>query len=251
MASRKRLKPIVTICITILVIALTIVANVLRGKMSVRQVEVKIDYDEFDTLVTSDQIAAQITKAMPEIFDTPIADVDCKAVANVAASSPYLRNCEASTSVIGDVIVYAVQRRPIVRVFTSDKEFFLDTQGKQVPISKVGDCDVIVANGSIKTNGKSEELIYNLAFYLDEHPDYAVLFDQIYLDDKQDLYLTPKLGNHIVQVGSPEDLDQKFSNLVALYTRGFSQTGWDAYKQVSLKYKGQIVCRRNPAGNPQ
>ena len=76
------------------------------------------------------------------------------------------------------------------------------------------------------------------------HPDLSPLFDQIYRDAKGDLYLTPKLGNHLVQVGNVERLDDKFHNLIAFYTRGLPQVGWDKYSQVSVKYRGQVVCTK-------
>jgi cell division protein FtsQ len=83
-----------------------------------------------------------------------------------------------------------------------------------------------------------------MALFFDQHPEVSPLFDQIYRDASGDLYVTPKLGSHVVQVGSAENLEEKFDNLIALYTRGLPQAGWETYKQVSVKYRGQVVCTR-------
>ena len=90
-----------------------------------------------------------------------------------------------------------------------------------------------------------------MAKYLFQHQRLAPLFDQIYRDAKGDLYLTPKLGSHVVQIGSAQQLDEKFRNLMAFYTRGLPQVGWETYSQISVKYHGQVVCtRRNKTAAP-
>ena len=120
----------------------------------------------------------------------------------------------------------------------------MDDKGSRMPNSTVGWSDVIVASGNIPAKGKGQKEVWALANYLDRHPDLSPLFDQIYRDAKGDLFLTPKLGNHVVQVGDVENLDEKFHNLMALYTRGLPQAGWEKYSQVSVKYKGQVVCTK-------
>jgi cell division protein FtsQ len=48
----------------------------------------------------------------------------------------------------------------------------------------------------------------------------------------------------VVQVGSADNLDEKFHRLIVFYTRGLSQTGWDKYSQISVKYRNQVVCTK-------
>ena len=185
-----------------------------------------------------------VKKELPSLTSQMLRDVDLKRVEKAAAKSPYLRDCEAGTSIGGSVVVFASQRRPIVRVCAKDKEYYLDDKGYRVPVSLIGSCDVIVASGNIPYKGKGLKEVWTLANFFDQHPDVAPLFDQIYRDGIGDLFVTPKLGNHVVQVGSADNLEEKFNNLKALYTRGLPQAGWETYKQVSVKYRGQVVCTK-------
>ena len=41
-----------------------------------------------------------------------------------------------------------------------------------------------------------------------------------------------------------KNLDDKFHRLMALYQRALPQVGWEKYSQVSVKYRGQVVCTR-------
>lgn len=245
----KKKTKILTVSAVALLVVLIVAANVWREKSLVRGVRVEIQYDGADTLVRGAEVADSIRAALPTLSSTRIGHVDLKAVER-AARSPYLRNCEAATSISGSVVLFAVQRRPIVRVFVGGQEFYLDDRGCQVPISLHGSCNVIVASGNIPHRGVGLNQVWKLAKYLDSHPELSPLFDQIYRDDKGDLYLTPKLGDHVVQVGSVDNLDEKFTNLMAFYRLGLPLAGWDTYRQVSVKYRGQVVGRRRQASLP-
>ena len=239
----KKKTKIIAIVAVVLLVVLIVAANMWRGQSRVRSVRVNIDYSGCDTLVTEEQVVELILAAMPTITTHELRDVDLQEVERVAATSPYLHQPDASTTIGGDVIVYAEQRRPIVRVCTPRGQCYYDTDHQPLPLGKVGNSDVIVANGNLRQKSKLGEVL-SLASYLDGHRDIGILFDQIYCDDQGDLFLTPKLGNHIVQVGDTSNLDQKFHNLLAMYTRGLPLMGWDTYSIISLKYRGQVVCTR-------
>lgn len=239
----KKTKIFSTIFLVLLVV-LVVVANVWHWRSLVRTVNVEIDYCGAEALVTPNQVSRLIMKEMPYLKSTMLRDVDLRAVEKAASKSPFLRDCQAGTSIGGAVVVYAVQRRPIVRVFAKGEEYYLDEKNVRVPVSRAGSCDVIVASGNIQPKGKNLKKAWTLAKYLDQHEDLAPLFDQIYVDEKGDLFLTPKLGPHVVQLGSEKDLDEKFANLMALYTRGLPQAGWETYSQVSVKYRDQVVCKK-------
>lgn len=238
---KNRKKRLITLVSIIVVLALVLMANIWRHRSLVHDIRVEIDYPDGDTLITPDQVAAIILDTMPQLTQTTLHDVSLETVEKVASTSPYLTQCQASTSIGGDVVLYARQRRPIVRICSSQEEYYLDDHGAKMPESPIGSADGIVANGNLG-NGIND--IWTLAAYLDKHSDLSPLFDQIYRDSRGDLYLTPKLGSHLVQVGDTSNLDHKFHNLIAFYTRGLPQAGWDTYSQVSLKYHNQVVCTK-------
>lgn len=235
---------IVSVAIVVLLVALVVAANNWRRNSLVREIRADIEYNGMDTLVTGGQVSSLVSNNIPDITSRMLRDVDLRAVEKAVATSPYLCNCKAGISTGGAVVVFATQRRPIVRICSQGDEYYLDDEGHRLPISNVGDCDVVVASGHISAKGDGLKEVWFLSDYLDSHSDLSPLFDQIYRDSKGDLYLTPKLGNHVVQVGDTGNLDDKFHNLMAFYTRGLPQAGWEKYSQVSVKYKGQVVCTR-------
>jgi cell division protein FtsQ len=57
------------------------------------------------------------------------------------------------------------------------------------------------------------------------------------------LGFVPRSGDFIVDLGTTEELDTKLNNLYRFYVKGLDRIGWDKYKSISLRYKGQVVCR--------
>ena len=56
--------------------------------------------------------------------------------------------------------------------------------------------------------------------------------------------LIPRVGKQTILLGSVEDYETKFDNLMRVYKDVFSKTGWTMYDTVSLKFKDQVVCTR-------
>lgn len=57
-----------------------------------------------------------------------------------------------------------------------------------------------------------------------------------------ELELTPRSGNFTILFGSPDDAERKFDKLFRFYREGLSRAGWDRYKTIDLRFRGQIVC---------
>lgn len=56
--------------------------------------------------------------------------------------------------------------------------------------------------------------------------------------------LIPRTGDHTVLFGAIEDVEEKFDRLLAFYENGLGNIGWENYRTISVKYKGQVVCRK-------
>ena len=148
------------------------------------------------------------------------------------------------------MVVRADQRKPVARLFYDNAEYFIDDEGVLLPMSRLGDCDVLVATGDFTEPLRLDSLnlqvtlLAQLAAYLDKHPDYLDIIDQIHVERNGELMLSPKLGDHVVELGDLTGLDDKFDRLINFYRRGMPRAGWNTYSKISLKFKGQVVCTK-------
>ena len=59
-----------------------------------------------------------------------------------------------------------------------------------------------------------------------------------------ELELIPRTGRHTVLFGQVDDVEEKLDKLLAFYQKGLTNIGWDEFRTISIKYKGQVVCTR-------
>lgn len=229
---------------------LVIVANVTRLHSQVRGIEVAIRYGDCPQLVSKQTVVDTVMRRMPNLLQLSVNSVDCKRVAAAARRVPFLTQVSASVSVGGKVVVRAKQRRPIARIYYGTREFYIDREGALFPPSALGFCNVLVAGGEFTEPLRLDSLnaqasaIWKLACFLDDEDDYRDLIDQIFIERDGDMMMVPKVGDHVIELGSVDDLDRKFSNLLTFYRKGMPRAGWNTYSKISLKFKGQVVCKK-------
>lgn len=247
----KRPAKIMLILLSAVVLAvLVIVANVARSRSQVRGVEVSIRYGNTPQLVSRQTVIDTVLRRMPRLLQLSVNSVDRGRVAAAARRVPFLTHVSASVSVSGKVVVRADQRRPIARLYYGAREFYLDADGTLFPTSPIGYCNVLVAGGDFTEPLRLDSLnaqataLWRLAAFLDEEDDYRDLIDQIYIERDGDMMMVPKVGDHVIELGTVDDLDTKFANLLTFYRKGMPRAGWNTYSKISLKFKGQVVCTK-------
>lgn len=232
------------------VAVLVIATNVTRSRSQVRGVEADLRYGRAPVLVDEQTVVDSVLAHLPHLPAQRVKDVDRRAVVAAAASVPYLRDITATVSVSGKVVVHAAQRRPVARLFYGARELYFDADGVMMPMSRSGECHVLVAGGDFteplrldSLNSQTAALV-KLATWLDDERRYRGMIDQIYVERDGDMMMVPKLGNHVVELGSVDNLDEKFENLLTFYRNGMPRAGWETYSKISLKYHGQVVCTK-------
>lgn len=165
----------------------------------------------------------------------------------------------------GIVHVEISQKIPFMRVINRyGQGYYLDKEGNIIPLSQGFSPFVIVANGfiaepfnvaktlnihDVKHDSLARSLntiydIYKLAGFICNDEFWNAQIEQIYVNNKYEIELIPRVGSHIIELGRVENLEEKFDNLRILYKQGFSNLGWNQYEKISLKYKNQVVCTK-------
>lgn len=231
--------------------AATIAANIARSRSQVHGIDVSIRTNRTPQLVDEQTIADSILAIMPKLYMTHVNDIDRGQVAEAAMAVPYVEEATAAVSVSGKVVIKAKQRRPIARLIYGGREMYIDKFGAIFPTSKLADCNILVMGGDFREPLKKDSLnsqmtdLLAVANFLDNNSNYAILIDQIYSERDGDIMMVSKLGDNVIELGTTEDLEEKFSNLWTFYRKGMPRAGWETYNRISLKYKGQVVCTKN------
>lgn len=181
-------------------------------------------------------------------------------IENIIDENVFVKNVEVYSQFDGSLIIDILQRNPIIRVFTDDNHsFYIDDDRHFMPLyDKYAAKNVVALSGNINeanllkhdsiTNvySLSDDMLplYECATYIGRHKLWKHQIEQVYVADNQHIELVPRVGDHIIILGKPEDYKYKLDKLEAVYKRGLSAAGWDRYSQIDLRYSNQVICKK-------
>jgi len=155
---------------------------------------------------------------------------------------------------------HIIQKKPIMRVIEEEGgEYYLDENGKQVPVTRGSAVRVPLVTGIRDTfslvNTKSDrpsklKQVFDIMKYVAKDPFLTALIEQAHVehDSIGDIVLIPKLGREKLIFGDASDIQAKFDNLKIFYRDGMPKLGWSRYKSLNLKYSHQV---RGMLANPE
>lgn len=167
--------------------------------------------------------------------------------------NPYIKNAEVYTSLDQTLNIKIVQREPIARVINQKgHHFYLDEEGNKFKCLGGTSARVVVVNGfitekqipsdSFKTQTIKE--VYQVCRAINKDLFWKQFTEQLYVDKYDDIILIPKVGNFTIVLGNSSSLAVKLKHLRKFIETALPKVGWDKYKQISVKYKGQIVATK-------
>lgn len=62
-------------------------------------------------------------------------------------------------------------------------------------------------------------------------------------ESELEIELIPRSGRYTILFGKADDIERKLSDLDAFYRNVLTNVGWDKYRTINVKYRGQVVCR--------
>lgn len=150
----------------------------------------------------------------------------------------------------GNMFIDINQRQPIVRVTVNGGgDYYLDKQGKKIPVDESSILRLPVATGDIDTYvndyasqlGNNLNQIYAIANEVDNDPFLKSLIEQINIAEDGTFAMVPKLGRNKIILGNETALTEKLNKLKIYYKEGIKRVGLDRFSEINLSYEGHIV----------
>jgi cell division protein FtsQ len=264
----KKAKKILLIITIILVIggliALVVAVRSVHKQTICKELSINIRYNNADNFITEKQVRL-LAESTGELENQPIDKIDISSLKKAIEKHPYAAHVDVKTSIDGVLRISLEQREALVRVFNQDgNSFYIDKEGVLLPVQKGTASRLITANGFIAQQYTEENRfklidpntdsvalstnplfkIYKLALFISKDDFLKAFVEQIYINQKNEIEIIPKVGDQIIQVGDIDRLDEKFTYLKAFYHSNSIKGRWNKYAIISLKYKNQIVCSK-------
>ena len=237
------------------------------GRMSeniCERINVSIIDSVENRFVTNGDIMNVLLEDETNILGYPLETINTLKLEAVLSDNPFIKEAVLYKTVNGNLNVEIEQRKPVLRVINMQGEsYYIDKEGFILPVSDKFTSRVLVANGYISEpfiyattrsifdvevpGGRRNRVIYELfdmASYIAGSELWSAQIAQIYVDEKYEYELIPRVGAHIIYIGDGLDYQMKFRKLKAFYVYGLNNKGWNNYEKINLKYKNQIVCTK-------
>lgn len=236
-----------------------------QSRMPCNEVIISIVDTLGQSFVEPEDIRLIVLNKFGELKGKKLSSINIALLEKIIDNNPFVADAEVFSTVDGKLNIEVKQRKPVVRVMNFKQEsFYIDDQGLFMPLSEKYTARVPLANGYIfhreaeievnnnfadsgvvsHTNDSTLKYVYDVSLFVSHDDFWNAQIEQIYVNANGDLELIPRVGRHTIILGDGNDLKEKFNRLFLFYTRGLNKTGWDKFKTINLKFKGQVVCTK-------
>lgn len=237
-----------------------IMVNSMYRHTACKDIKIHIVPLETNRILQISDIQQVLARFNDSIVGSPLGEIELERIEKQLRQHPWIAQVHVSTSLDAKLHIAVTQRMPIARfIVNGNHQYYLDNGGKKLPVYPNRPAHVMVFSGRIgKLPADTIQLskpahaaafpkqakLYQVAQKIQQDPFMRPLIEQVVVRASGDLELIPKAGNFLICLGSPNQLQEKFSRLKTFYQEGIKRKGWNAYRSINLEYQNQIVCTK-------
>ncbi len=146
----------------------------------------------------------------------------------------------------GSIRISAVPIVPVARVFDSEGSYYINRSGKRVKASARYHKNVPLIEGNFDAadSAFTPLTLLPLVQYIAADSVWSNFISMIKVKSPRDIILIPVVREHVINIGSPSDFENKFHRLRRFYTEVLPAQGWEKYDTLTVKWDGQLVASK-------
>jgi cell division protein FtsQ len=180
-----------------------------------------------------------ITSYNPVEFGDKIHLIDLFDLEKKLDNHAFIKKSEVYATPDGIIHTKITEEKPLIRVKTPQKEFYLTDENKAIPLSKLYSPEVLIIAGEIEQNEYKN--ICDLVKYVNED---NLLKNHIVGIRKAGknffIFMTDK--EFEIEFGALVKKEEKFDNLKLFYTQYLGKLPSQTYKKISIRFNNQVIA---------
>jgi cell division protein FtsQ len=228
-----------------------------RAPLECTGLNVVIADSSMNNFVSKADVKAFLDREYGTYIGQPLDSIDLVKVEKIIDGRSAVHKSQAYMTRDGRLNIRVTQRRPMVRFQKKDGGFYADAEGFVFPLQSSYASYVQIVDGDIPINMKSGhkgmienpkekewfDKVMNVVNFIEGSKVWKDRIVQIHVDNGGELILIPREGKERFNIGQPVNIKDKFDRMATYYTAIAANREGQAYRTVTLKYDGQIVCR--------
>ena len=208
------------------------------------EVKIDIEKESMEGFLNPGEVKKLLSQHKLYPLSQPMSTISPRKMEENLMKSPFIEKAECYKTLSGHVCIGIKQRIPVIRVMADNGDsYYLDNHGNIMPQAGYA-TDILIATGHISkkyaqnTLSKVANHIVGSSFWRNQAVQLNVL-------PTGTLEMVPRVGEHIVFLGSPTHIDNKLERLRKFYIYGLNKAGWNKYNYINMEFNNQIICKRN------
>jgi cell division protein FtsQ len=170
-------------------------------------------------------------------------EISCQDIENFINNMSLVKECQVYKTNNNSVMLKLSCRQPVLKVYDKfGNTYYIDCEGCKITGIKEP-LLLPVVSGEIDDNMIWNELM-TIASVIKKDPFWMAQIEQIYFNENKEAVIIPRMGEHIIELGTVKQLEEKLSSVKIFYTNGLSIMGWDKYNKLNIKISDKVICTK-------
>ena len=231
-------------------IVLFVVSWKAKSEKQLIDIQVELEGDHTQALFLDEIAIRSILKDQGVQVGVPIETINLTALEHFIEKTEWVKNAEFF---INNQLVLEVkieQRVPIARIFTSSgTSFYIDNEGARLPLKQLMVLNLVVFTGfptDQSTLSKPDSILLKdvllFAQTIQKDSFFLAQVAQVNIEPNGTFQMVPTLGDHLVLLGSVDQLEDKLNRLFTFYKKVWVGSGTNAYQFIDCRFNHQVVA---------
>lgn len=218
-------------------------------------VKIEITGAEKDVFIDEKDVL-DLINSNGNIIGKDLSKINLKALEAALEKNMWVNNAEMFFDNNQLLHINIEERQPVARVFTAEgSSFYVDSSAIRLPLS-----DKLSARVPVFTNFPSDkeilsqpdsEMLYNvvkLGKFIVADSFWMAQVSQIAILPNADFEMIPTIGDQVIELGTADDLENKFARLNSFYKQAWLQNGMNKYEKIDVQFENQVVAVKRGVG---
>ena len=194
-------------------------------------------------LIDEDMVLSLLKEHSLDPIGSPLEAIDVEAIEKTLALHPLVGKAQCYKTA-GDMLRINLSGKvPLVRVLNNrGQDFYVDSHGEILSQHSLA-VQLPVATGYIDREFASKDLL-EVVRVIDRSEFWKAQVEQINVTSDGQIELVPRVGDHLLILGTADNVEDKLERLMNFYEKGLDNVGWNKYRSISVAYENQVVCKK-------
>lgn len=194
-------------------------------------------------LIDGDMVTSLLQERGLDPVGLSLDRIDIEGIESVLLRHPLVGRAQCYKTA-GDMLRINISGKvPLVRVLNNrGQDFYVDSRGEILTQHSLA-VQLPVATGYIDRKFASGDLL-DVVNAIDRSEFWKAQVEQINVTREGQIELVPRVGDHLLILGTAQDVENKLKRLENFYHKGLDNVGWNKYRSISVAYENQVVCKK-------